>query len=69
LVTQEHLEQWLNEIQYCLRGIDAEIDPDKINSTGIPINGKFVSFSYLLEKTNTISNLIDRIKFDMENDK
>lgn len=75
MITQEHLEHWLNEIHYQLNGIRTEIAVPKLKEVkGMPIvpdpdnptKTVFVSFEYLREKANTIAMLIGRIHDDIK---
>ena len=74
MITQEHLEHWLNEIQWQLNGILKEIDPKKLEyKSGISIELAddkrcFVSFEYLQEKALTIQQLKKCIEDDIKND-
>jgi len=71
LITQEHLEQWLEEINYQLTGILKEINAEKVQMKIINV-GKtgesVVSFEYLQEKANTIYKLLKTIEYDIKND-
>lgn len=71
MITQEHLEHWLQEIEYQLTGILNEIAEEKVQMKGINV-GKtgesFVSFEYLLEKATTIKGTIRCIRDDIRLD-
>jgi len=71
LITQEHLEHWLEEIEYQLTGILNEIAEDKVQMKGINV-GKtgegYVSFEYLLEKATTIKGTIRCVRDDIRMD-
>jgi hypothetical protein len=71
MITQEHLEHWINEIRYQLNGIRNEIAKDKVKMIGINVgkNGEaFVSFEYLQEKVNSIEGNIGCIESDVRDD-
>jgi len=73
MITKEHLQHWMNEIQYAINGIDNEISNDKLKGlTGISVavspeikEDVFVSFEYLQEKARTIKGLLGCIANDM----
>ena len=71
MITEEHLQHWLNEINYQLNGILKEINHEKVQMDVINV-GKtgesVVSFEYLQEKAKTIYQLLKTIKYDIEND-
>ena len=71
MITQQHLEQWLEEINYQLTGILKEINAEKVQMKIINV-GKtgesVVSFEYLQEKASTIYKLLKTIKYDIKND-
>jgi len=60
MITQEHLEHWLNEIKYQLGGIDSKL--------GSEDRAEDHSFDYIAEKSNTIRQLVKNIVWDVEND-
>ena len=71
MITEEHLKQWLKEIEYQVDGILSEVKSEKVIMDGINVgnNGEsFVSFGYLREKGNRIRLLLNNIIWDMEND-
>lgn len=71
MITEEHLNHWLGEIDYALNGLQKEIHPDKVRLGGINVgvNGEaYVSFAYLQEKTGTIKGILKCIQDDMKND-
>jgi len=71
MITQEHLEHWLKEIEYHLTGILNEIAEEKVQMKGINVGKtgeKFVSFEYLLEKATTIKGTIRCIHDDIMRD-
>ncbi len=71
MITEDHLNHWLNEINYQLQGILKEINPEKVQMKIINV-GKtgesVVSFEYLLEKAITINQLLKLIVNDIKND-
>ena len=70
MITQEHLEHWIQEIRYQLNGIRQEIADSKVGLKGIALNnGKYVSFEYLQEKVNSIEGNIGCIESDVRDDK
>jgi len=71
MITQEHLNHWISEIKWQLNGILSEINPAKVQMSGINVgkNGEaFVSFTYLDEKATTIRNILRSIESDMIHD-
>jgi len=71
MITQEHLEHWLNEITWQLNGILKEIALDKVVMKGINVGSSgesWVSFEYLQEKAQTIQKLLGCIVYDITND-
>ena len=69
MITEEHLNHWLDEFQYHLTGILNELGRSEGVSKGIALNDKlYISFEYLLEKANTIKGTIKCIEDDMKND-
>ncbi len=71
MITQEHLEHWLTEIEYQLTGILNEVAKEKVQMKGINV-GKtgesWVSFEYLLEKATTIKKTIHCVRDDIMRD-
>lgn len=69
MITQEHLEHWIKEIRYQLKGALNELGRSEGVSKGIALNDKlYISFEYLLEKVNTANRTLNCIEDDMEND-
>jgi len=69
LISQAHLDHWLDEIHYHLRGMLNELGRSEGVSKGINLNDKlYISFEYLLEKANTIKGTIKCIEDDIKND-
>lgn len=69
MITEEHLEHWLEEINYALTGILNELGRSEGVSKGINLNDKlYISFEYLIEKANTIQGTLRCIKDDIKND-
>jgi len=69
MITEEHLNHWLKEIQYHLSGILNELGRSEGVSKGISLNDKlYISFEYLLEKATTIKGTIHCIEDDMQRD-
>ncbi len=70
MITQEHLEHWIEEINYQLTGILNEVGNDKvgdIKGVEVPQQG-YVSFEYLQEKAHTIQGTVRCIEDDIKND-
>jgi len=71
MITQEHLEHWIKEIEYQLTGILNEVAKERVEMKGINV-GKtgeaWVSFEYLLEKATTIKGTIRCIQDDIMRD-
>ena len=71
MITQEHLEHWIKEINWQLNGILNEIAEEKVQMKGINVGKtgeKYVSFEYLLEKAKTIQGTIRCIEDDIMRD-
>ena len=69
MITAEHLEHWLHEIEYQLNGILNELGRSEGVSKGINLNDKlYISFEYLLEKAHTIKGTIGCVRDDIKND-
>jgi len=71
MITQEHLEHWIKEIEWQLNGILNEVAEERVEMKGINV-GKtgeaWVSFEYLLEKATTIKGTIRCIQDDIMRD-
>lgn len=71
MITQEHLEHWIGEIEYQLNGILNEVAKERVEMKGISV-GKtgqnYVSFEYILEKATTIKGTIRCINDDILRD-
>ena len=65
MITQEHLEHWIKEARYQLQGILNEI---QVQKGGIVVDGKFVSFDYILEKAQKIEGNLKMIEEDVRLD-
>jgi len=76
MITQEHLEHWIEEINYQLTGILNEVAEDKLKGKkGIDLKVSpkidedvYVSFEYILEKAITIKGTLHCIVDDIKND-
>lgn len=70
MITQAHLDHWLDEIQYQLTGILNEVSETKLQGVkGVEVPEKgFVSFEYINEKAITIKRTIKCIEDDIKND-
>jgi len=69
MITEEHLNHWISEIRYQLKGALNELGRSEGVSKGIALNDKlYISFEYLLEKTNTANRILKSIEDDMKND-
>ncbi len=71
MITQEHLEHWLYEIQWQLNGILQEVDAKKVQMGGINVGKtgeKWVSFEYLQEKAQKIQKFLALIDEDIISD-
>ena len=69
MITAEHLEHWLKELEYQLNGIVSEIAEAKIGTTkNILVNDKNISFEYLREKAYKIAGNVHMIREDMRLD-
>lgn len=70
MITEEHLEHWLGEIEYALNGINNEINKDGYKEiAGEMIHGSHLSLEYLREKQTTIRRLLGMIREEMEEKK
>ncbi len=58
MITKEHLDYWIKEINYQLQGISNEADPEK----------EHVSLDYINEKITTIHGVIRSIESDVKFD-
>lgn len=69
MITEEHLEHWLEEINYQLNGVRNELNKKEFAETKvISINGEAFSFEYAREKVDTIYGTLRCIVNDMKND-
>lgn len=68
MITQEHLEHWIQEINYQLQGILNEVAEERVQQKGIKLAKTFVSFEYILEKATTIKGTIHCIEDDIMRD-
>jgi hypothetical protein len=68
MITEEHLKHWIGEIRYQLQGILNEVAVEKVGKGGIVVDGKFVSFDYILEKANKIEGNVKMIEEDVRLD-
>jgi len=71
MITQEHLEHWIKEIEWQLNGILHEVAEERVLMKGINVgkNGEnWISFEYLLEKATTIKGTIHCIEDDIMRD-
>ena len=69
MITQEHLEHWVREIEYQLKGAINEVSKENIiEIQGTALKGIYISFEYLREKLETSKRLLQNIRWDMEHD-
>lgn len=68
MITQEHLEHWIKEINYQLQGILNEVAEERVQQKGIQLEKTFVSFEYILEKATTIKGTLHCIEDDVARD-
>lgn len=69
MITKEHLEHWIKELQHPLSGILNEVAAGKTEISGINLpNGKYVSFDYIIEKVVSASRTIGCIEYDILKD-
>ena len=69
MITEEHLNHWISEIEYYLNGIGKEVDRSKVGVSGVKLpNNSYVSFEYLQEKVETLNGIIMCIQKDMMTD-
>ena len=70
MITQEHLEHWIKEIEYARNGLKTHLLKEGFRGKdGIMVDGSHLSFDYLNEKINTIRGLLNCIEDDIKNDK
>lgn len=71
MITQEHLEHWIKEINYQLTRILNEVAEEKVQMKGINVGRAgeaWVSFEYILEKATTIKGTLHCIEDDIMRD-
>ncbi len=69
MITKEHLEHWLSEIDWQLNGAVKELSKKGYAKTnGLMILGDYFSLEYMREKINTIKKLKETIEWDIEHD-
>ena len=69
MITKEHLDHWIYEINYALNGILSELSKKQYAETkGLKVNEDYLSLEYLREKENTIRNILNCIQEDIERD-
>ena len=69
MISEEHLEHWLSEMEYALNGIRNELNKKSYaKEVGLMINTDYLSLEYLREKEATLKRLIYDIKWDTEHD-
>ncbi len=69
MITQEHLEHWLSELEYSLTSIRNEINKKAfVKTIGVTINDDYLSLEYLREKELILSGTIRCIKDDIRLD-
>ena len=69
MIAEEHLEHWIKEARYQLQGILNEIAVAKVGKGGVALNGKYISFDYMLEKAQSIEFNLKSIENDVKFDK
>lgn len=67
MITEEHLEHWLFEIEYALNGIHSHINKKGFEDQ--MIGESHLSFSYLQEKADMIRNLLRQIRYEVQETK
>ena len=69
MITEEHLQHWLSEMQWQLDGINTELSKEKYKDTkGLDINGNHLSLKCLREKLTHLQGLKRCVENDMVND-
>jgi len=69
LITEEHLNHWIDELNYSLRSINIEINKKEfVDNKGVKINDGFLSLEYIREKTFILGGTIRCIEDDIKND-
>ncbi len=67
MITEDHLEHWLFEIEYCLNGIHTHLEKKGFKEMdGTMLNGDHLSFTYLREKRDMIRNLLKQIRYEVQ---
>lgn len=70
MITQEHLEHWIEQTRVRLDAMDSEIAKDKVGEDNVLTStGKNVSFEYLREKITMIRGFMRCIEDDILHDK
>ena len=71
MITQEHLEHWIEQTRIRLDAMKSEIAEDKVktNTVNVGVTGeKIVSFEYLREKIGMIEGFMRCIEDDIKID-
>lgn len=70
MITEEHLQHWLEEMKYQLTGLRNELNKKEFKDTNSTlVNGAVFSFEYAREKADTIFRIINgSIESDMRTD-
>ncbi|MCK5642762.1 MAG: hypothetical protein KAJ19_18275 [Gammaproteobacteria bacterium] len=69
MITKDHLEHWLSEIDWQLTGAVKELSKKGYaQKAGLMINGDYFSLEYLREKIQTLTKLRDSIRWDIDHD-
>ena len=69
MITEEHLNHWLDELKYSLTSITIEINKKEfVDNKGVTIDGGFLSLEYLREKAFILAGTIRCIEDDMRLD-
>ena len=69
MITQEHLEHWIKEIQWQLNGLHKELNKKGyVNNKGLVVDGDFLSLEYLREKTEIAIKTLHCIEWDILHD-
>ncbi len=66
MISEERLNYILHEMEYNLTLLAKELDPQKLGLEGIELDGEFISFKYMQQKTAAIKSHIEWIRVEIE---
>ncbi len=69
MISEDHLEHWLSEIQWQINGLTSELSKSGyLECDGLRLHGEYLSLEYLREKKYKIQKLKEQIEWDIEHD-